>query len=72
MTHTPTRIAHFRALAGITQAKLAADCGVSRATIERIEARAVKPRLRTLYAIARVLEVDPTELVEPDPVEATA
>jgi transcriptional regulator with XRE-family HTH domain len=55
-----------RILAGLTQAELADQAGVTRDTLVRLERGKQPPRPRTLKKLAEVLEVDPTELVSED------
>lgn len=50
----------------LTQDDLANRAGLGRATIARLEAGALTPRMRTIRAIAEALDVDTHELV-PDP-----
>ena len=50
----------------LTQEELAEFSGIGRATIARLEAGGLQPRMKTIRALARALELDPRELV-PDP-----
>lgn len=47
----------------LTQADLAARSGISRQTINRIEQQAESPRFSTIRKLARVLKVEPKDLV---------
>jgi len=54
---------------------IAAEAGVSPTTVINIETGKTTPHGRTLFALCRVLELDPDELIEspePEPEEATA
>jgi len=53
------QLATARRAAGITQQELATKSGVSRMTVQRIEAGAIDPRVDTLLALARVLGLEP-------------
>lgn len=46
-------------LACITQQELAAKSGVSRMTLQRVEAGSIDPRVDTLLAMARALGLEP-------------
>jgi transcriptional regulator with XRE-family HTH domain len=50
----------------LTQEQLAEMSGVGRATVARLESGAGQPHMRTISALAKALEVEPTALV-PDP-----
>ncbi len=52
------QIATARRAAGITQSQLARKAGVSRTTVQAIEAGAVDPQVGTLLSIARVLGLE--------------
>jgi DNA-binding XRE family transcriptional regulator len=47
----------------LSQAQLAFEAGVSRATVNRLEMGLYDPKLSTLIAIAKVLRVDIKELL---------
>lgn len=47
-----------RTSAGLSQEALAANSGVSRATIAKIESGKIDPQLSTVYRLAAGLEVD--------------
>lgn len=52
---------------GITQAELASKAGVNRSQIAKLESGEIKAEnltVKTLFAIADVLNVDPRELIE--------
>jgi len=53
------QIATARRAAGITQSALATKAGVTRSTVQRIEAGTVDPSVGTLLSIARVLGLEP-------------
>ncbi|RZL65304.1 MAG: XRE family transcriptional regulator [Variovorax sp.] len=52
-------LARARKSAGMTQAELAAAGGLSRMTVQRIEAGDIDPRLSTLLEMARALALEP-------------
>ena len=56
------KIAHYRALAGLTQAELAKKAGVSSAYVSHIETGVKKPTFRLTVKIAKALKVDWKEL----------
>lgn len=53
------QLAVARRAAGITQQELATKSGVSRMTVQRVEAGVIDPHVDTLLAIARVLGLEP-------------
>ena len=53
------QLATARRAAGITQSELAKKAGLSRTTVQRIEAGAVDPSVGTLLSLARVLGLEP-------------
>lgn len=53
-----TALVSARKSAGLTQAELAARAGLSRMTVQRIEAGDIDPRLSTLLEMARVLGME--------------
>jgi transcriptional regulator with XRE-family HTH domain len=63
-TELGQKIAELRKRKGITQEELAAKASINVRTIQRIEKGEVDPRSYTINEIARVLEVDPGELLE--------
>ena len=54
----------WRKQRGLTQRALARDAGVSSSMLNEIESRKREPSLSTLRAIAKVLGVDASDLVE--------
>ncbi len=60
------RIAERRKQKGLTQEELAAKANINVRTIQRIEAGEVDPRTYTIQEIARVLDIDPLELLDQD------
>lgn len=56
-------IARIRAEAGLTQGQLAEMCGVSQATMSRVEAGRDNPSLELLKTIAAALKVHPAALL---------
>ena len=61
------RIRRLRNAAGLSQDALAREAGIGRVTLVRLEKGEQTPRYKTLGAIARVLEVDVSDLlVEPE------
>jgi transcriptional regulator with XRE-family HTH domain len=63
-----TRLRALRRQRFLTQEDLADHCRLSRTTIRRLEAGAVRPRVHTVTALAAGLHVDAAELV-PDPAQ---
>ncbi|WP_409073083.1 helix-turn-helix domain-containing protein [Micromonospora chalcea] len=61
-----SRLRAMRLARFLTQDDLSERSGLGRATIARIEAGVTAPRMRTIRALARALDVTPSELV-PDP-----
>ena len=59
------RVAELRAAAGLTQADLAEQVGVSIQYLQRIEAGAENLTLRSLVRLANVLETEVGELLRP-------
>ena len=53
------RIRHFRKLRNFKQADLASRCGITQGGLSSMEKNAIKPSLRTLEAIAKVVQVEP-------------
>lgn len=51
-------LVRLRKSTGLTQAQLATGAGLSRMTVQRIEAQEIDPRLSTLLEMARVLGMD--------------
>lgn len=49
----------LRKINGLTQGQLAASAGLSRMTVQRIEAGEIDPRLSTLLEMARTLGMEP-------------
>lgn len=64
MSEPIARLAYHRAQAGLTQADLAAKSGVSPATIQRLESLKHGAHLRTLYRLAKALNVGIGDLLE--------
>jgi len=52
-----TLLKKLRAEAGLTQAQLAFEAGISLSQIARIETARINPTLSTVFAISRALEV---------------
>jgi transcriptional regulator with XRE-family HTH domain len=55
-----------RELRGLTQSKLAAAAGLSRVSVSHLENGHVEPNLRTMRALAKVLDVKPDQLFPDD------
>lgn len=69
----PARLMELREDQWWTQAELAEKSGVSRATIIEIEkGRNPSPHNQTLFALAKALGVNPTELLEARPSGGTS
>ena len=63
------RLARLRLDRNLTQAELATQAGISKRTLERLEAGAVAPQLSGLIRVCRVLGlVDRFDLLVPEPV----
>jgi transcriptional regulator with XRE-family HTH domain len=63
------RLARARLERGLTQAQLAAQAGVSKRTVERLEAGAVATQLSGFIRVCRVLELlDRLDALIPEPV----
>ena len=62
------RIRRRRAELGMSLDTLAAKTNLNRTTLWRIETGQLKtpPRIPTVYAIAKALDLDPVELAEPE------
>lgn len=68
LTELGTRLAGVRLQRNLTQAQLAAEAGVAKRTVERLEAGAVAPQLSVFIRICRVLElVERFEALIPEP-----
>ena len=52
-------------LAGLTQAELAEKSGVSQPHVSALERGAWEPRLATIMALAKALNVEPASLLPP-------
>lgn len=61
---SPVKLVTARALKGLTQVELAKIAGVSPVTIIKVENEGHSPRPKTLYKIAKALEIDPREIDE--------
>lgn len=59
-------IAHYRELAGLTQAQLAEKIGISTAFLSRVERGQKMMKVRTLYIAAQVLGVSCDALLHAD------
>lgn len=57
------RVRTVRSDAGMTQAELAAEIGLSRASVANLEAGRQRVPFHVLYGIARVLAVEPAQLM---------
>lgn len=69
LTELGSRLARIRLERNLTQAQLAEQSGVSKRTIERLEAGAVATRLSGFVRVCRVLDVlDRLEALIPEPV----
>lgn len=60
------RIRRLREASHLTQQKLADSAGIGRVTLVRIEKGAQSPKYDTLLALARAMDREPVELVEPN------
>jgi transcriptional regulator with XRE-family HTH domain len=60
------RIKHFRALKGLSTTRLAELAGMAQSHVSRLENGRSAITLDQLYHLARVLEIDPRELLAPD------
>jgi transcriptional regulator with XRE-family HTH domain len=58
------KLAHFRAIAGISQEELGHLSAIHRTQISALEKGHKQPRLDTIIKIAGALEVDPCELIK--------
>jgi transcriptional regulator with XRE-family HTH domain len=68
LTEIGERMGALRLARNLTQAQLAKEAGVSRRTVERLEAGAVSPQLSIFLRICRVLGlVERLELLLPPP-----
>jgi transcriptional regulator with XRE-family HTH domain len=59
------QIAHLRVQARLTQAEAAAGAGIDVRQWGRLEAGSSNPTVQTLFAIAKVLDVEVSEVVTP-------
>ena len=59
----------LRSAAGISLAQLADLSGIAKATLFKVEQRNTNPTLETISAIAGALGVEPTELLQPGPID---
>jgi transcriptional regulator with XRE-family HTH domain len=55
-------IKNIRTKRGMTQLDLAAECGFEKSTLGRIEIGSTNPTVKTLFKIAKALEVNLTDL----------
>lgn len=62
-----SRVARLRAARGLTQDQLANRTGFTKGYLSKIENSKVIPPIGTLIKIAKVLNTDLTDLLEPDP-----
>lgn len=65
MATTPRLLAAGRALAGLSQAELAAAAGVSLKVVQRFESGSADPRLSSLQAMEDALRARSIEFVAP-------
>jgi transcriptional regulator with XRE-family HTH domain len=69
LTELGGRLARARLERGLTQAQLAAQAGVSKRTVERLEAGAVATQLSGFIRVCRVLDLlDRLDALIPEPV----
>jgi transcriptional regulator with XRE-family HTH domain len=57
-------VARIRQERGLTQGQLAEMCGVSQATISRVESGAAQPSLGLIEAMAKALRVSPSSFFD--------
>ena len=60
-----TRLRQWRERRALTQQELAGKAGITRATLSRLEAGAENPYPSTVRKLAKALNVDPEQLMEP-------
>src|SRR3954467_6893017 len=67
MSHEPigVNLRRFRSALGMTQEQVAAAAGISRVAYRSLETGVSAPRVETLYALAKALEVRLQDLVTP-------
>ena len=61
--HVAKAVASRRFVACLSQAELAAKCGLSRQAIDQIERGQITPSLKTLEALAVAFGVKPSDLL---------
>lgn len=61
--HVAKSVSAYRLIRKLSQAELAAKCGVTRQAIDRIERGNSMPSLKMLEALAAAFEVAPSELL---------
>ena len=54
----------FRNEAGISQEKLAMECNLDRTYISMLERGLRQPSLKTIFALAKALNTDPTKIIK--------
>lgn len=59
-----SNVARLREERGMTQEALGWACGIAQTTIARIEAGERQPNLRTIFRLARGLDVPPAKLFD--------
>jgi len=59
------RVKRHRVACGLSLSQLAKNCGVNKSNICRYEAGAQFPGMKTLLAMANVLSITPSKLLEP-------
>lgn len=66
------KIRFYRQIAGMTQKKLGAACGVNESTIRNYELGNRYPDSDTIFEISNALEISPYVLATPDPISAAS
>jgi transcriptional regulator with XRE-family HTH domain len=61
--HIAKSVSAYRLIRKLSQAELAAKCGVTRQAIDRLERGQAMPSMRMLEALAKAFEVAPSELL---------
>lgn len=69
LQHIGNRIAHYRKLKGLNQSELARALDKDRQVIQKLETGLVNPTIKTLYDISIALDIDITDLLNPDPLK---
>ena len=60
-----SNIRQFRTDAGLTQKELAQRAGIDRSYLARMEAESLNVSVNVVFAIAKVLNIEPWELLNP-------